>query len=105
MARRGDDSRAVTRAAMQFRQTRLPNLHRPGAVIDATVATTRMLHTVTSAAADITAATYASALAARTLPKHRLPDQGVPAEVARAIVSDELLLDGNSRQNLATFCT
>ena len=51
------------------------------------------------------AATYASELAARTLPKHRMPDAGVPANVAHAIVRDELMLDGNSRQNLATFCT
>ena len=51
------------------------------------------------------AATYASELASRTLPKHRMPDSGVPAQVAHAIVRDELMLDGNSRQNLATFCT
>jgi len=51
------------------------------------------------------AATYASELASRTLPKHRMPDAGVPAQVAHAIVRDELMLDGNSRQNLATFCT
>ena len=51
------------------------------------------------------AATYASELATRTLPKHRMPDAGVPANVAHSIVRDELMLDGNSRQNLATFCT
>ena len=36
---------------------------------------------------------------------HRLPERGVPAGVASALVRDELILDGNSRQNLATFCT
>ena len=51
------------------------------------------------------AATYASELAARALPKHRMPDAGVSANIAHAIVRDELMLDGNSRQNLATFCT
>ena len=50
-------------------------------------------------------ATYASELAARTLPKHRMPDTGTPPTIAHAIVRDELMLDGNSRQNLATFCT
>ena len=50
-------------------------------------------------------ATYASELATRTLPKYQIPDTGVPPNVAHAIVRDELMLDGNSRQNLATFCT
>jgi glutamate decarboxylase len=48
---------------------------------------------------------YASTLSTRVLPKYRMPEQGVPASVALALVRDELLLDGNSRQNLATFCT
>jgi len=50
-------------------------------------------------------ATYASEIACRTLPRHRMPDGSVPAEAASSLVRDELLLDGNSRQNLATFCT
>jgi glutamate decarboxylase len=49
--------------------------------------------------------TYASALATHTLPKHRLPASGVPPEIAYALVRDELILDGSSRLNLATFCT
>jgi glutamate decarboxylase len=48
---------------------------------------------------------YASPLAGSHLPKARLPEQGVPADVAHSLVRDELMLDGNSRQNLATFCT
>src|SRR5687768_106935 len=48
---------------------------------------------------------YASELATHTLPKHRMPDAGVPANVAHDIVRDELMLDGNSCQSLATFCT
>src|SRR5215510_1698660 len=48
---------------------------------------------------------YASDLSTRALPKHRLPDSGVPAKIAYALVRDELILDGNARQNLATFCT
>jgi glutamate decarboxylase len=64
------------------------------------------LHTVDRMAGDLVSpARYASDLASRALPKRRLPDAGVPADVASSLVRDELLLDGNSRQNLATFCT
>jgi len=38
------------------------------------------------------------------LPKYRFPDDEMPSEVVEQIVADELMLDGNSRQNLATFC-
>ncbi len=64
------------------------------------------LHTVTrGASGTIATATYASDVAVRDLPKHTMPDQGVAPQAAYSIVRDELLLDGNSRQNLATFCT
>ena len=48
---------------------------------------------------------YAGDSAARPLPKHRMPETTVPPHVAYALVRDELIFDGNSRQNLATFCT
>ncbi len=48
---------------------------------------------------------YASNLSTRSLPKYKMPATSVPASVAYAFVKDELILDGNSRQNLATFCT
>ncbi|QKW07290.1 glutamate decarboxylase [Streptomyces sp. NA04227] len=38
-------------------------------------------------------------------PKHRLPDEAMPPETAFRLVHDELMLDGNSRLNLATFVT
>ncbi|MFF5018726.1 glutamate decarboxylase [Streptomyces sp. NPDC001165] len=38
-------------------------------------------------------------------PKHRLPDAPLPPNTAAQIVHDELMLDGNSRLNLATFVT
>jgi glutamate decarboxylase len=38
------------------------------------------------------------------VPKHRIPLAGMPPEAAFQIVNDELMLDGNARQNLATFC-
>ncbi len=39
------------------------------------------------------------------LPKYRIPDQASDPRAAYSLIRDELLLDGNSRQNLATFCT
>ncbi|MFC9282362.1 glutamate decarboxylase [Streptomyces collinus] len=38
-------------------------------------------------------------------PKHRLPDSPLPPTTAAQLVHDELMLDGNSRLNLATFVT
>ncbi|MEU6079969.1 glutamate decarboxylase [Streptomyces sp. NPDC047108] len=38
-------------------------------------------------------------------PKHRLPDGPMPPGTAFQLVHDELMLDGNSRLNLATFVT
>ena len=48
---------------------------------------------------------YSAGTAQRRLPKYRLPDHASAASTAYNLVRDELLLDGNSRQNLATFCT
>jgi glutamate decarboxylase len=40
----------------------------------------------------------------RPVPKYTFPhEESRPAE-AFQVVSDELMLDGNARQNLATFC-
>ncbi len=39
------------------------------------------------------------------LPKYRLPSGGMPADTAYQVVHDELILDGVSRLNLATFVT
>ncbi|NVJ20915.1 glutamate decarboxylase [Myxococcus sp. AM011] len=47
---------------------------------------------------------YASPDLSVPMPKYRIPDEEHSAEHAYAVVHDELLLDGNSRQNLATFC-
>jgi glutamate decarboxylase len=40
-----------------------------------------------------------------SVPKYKIPRQERSARSAFALIHDELLLDGNSRQNLATFCT
>jgi glutamate decarboxylase len=47
---------------------------------------------------------YASRDLAAPLPKYRIPAQPLEARRAFQVVADELMLDGNSRQNLATFC-
>ena len=38
------------------------------------------------------------------IPKYRMPAKGMQPKEAYQITHDELMLDGNSRQNLATFC-
>ncbi len=40
----------------------------------------------------------------RPVPKYRFPQRETLSRVAFQLVSDELMLDGNARQNLATFC-
>lgn len=47
---------------------------------------------------------YGSADVARPLPKYRMPESEQDPRLAGSVVRDELMLDGNSRQNLATFC-
>ncbi len=62
------------------------------------------LHTVTSlnqATEDI----YDDPFSLTQLPKFSLPTQSHPASVVAQLIRDELLLDGNAKQNLATFCS
>ncbi len=39
------------------------------------------------------------------VPKYEMPDDGMSPRAAYGIIHDELMLDGNARLNLATFCT
>jgi glutamate decarboxylase len=39
------------------------------------------------------------------IPRHEIPAEGMPPEVAYQVIHDELMLDGNARMNLATFVT
>jgi glutamate decarboxylase len=48
---------------------------------------------------------YAAADLAAPVPKFRFPRHEIPAPQAAALVDDQLVLDGNARLNLATFCT
>ncbi len=51
------------------------------------------------------APTYARPGAAKGLVDSRLPAEGMDPGVAYRLIHDELMLDGNARQNLATFVT
>ncbi|MFD4183001.1 glutamate decarboxylase [Rhodococcus sp. NPDC058514] len=62
------------------------------------------LHRVTDrggAAQDI----YATPLSQEVLPKYQMPDGPADPRIAYALIHGELELDGNSSQNLATFCS
>jgi len=48
---------------------------------------------------------YASSDLSIKVPKYKVPDDEINPRHAYQIVHDELMLDGNSRQNLATFCS
>ena len=47
---------------------------------------------------------YSSADLSVSMPKYRMPEKEHSPRHAYQVVHDELMLDGNSRQNLATFC-
>ena len=47
---------------------------------------------------------YASSDLSVVMPKYKIPEQEHDPRDAYQVVADELMLDGNSRQNLATFC-
>ena len=46
---------------------------------------------------------YGSADISKVMPKYKMPEHEHSAEIAKSVVLDEMMLDGNSRQNLATF--
>lgn len=48
---------------------------------------------------------YTNSISKRQLPKSKLPERVSDPHAIKQIISDELLMDGNSRQNLATFCS
>lgn len=48
---------------------------------------------------------YASTDSDAKLSKYKMPEDSSDPRIIYSVVRDELLLDGNSRQNLATFCT
>jgi glutamate decarboxylase len=62
------------------------------------------LHDRDSIRESMTDSVFACSALAKALPKYRFPEFEARPEDAFQVVSDELMLDGNSRQNLATFC-
>jgi glutamate decarboxylase len=63
-----------------------------------------MLHSKTTIRGALDDDLFASRDLAVSLPKFRMPDHEQDPRHAFQVVADELMLDGNSRQNLATFC-
>lgn len=49
--------------------------------------------------------TFASRYVRASLSRFRLPEKSIPKDAAYQIISDELMLDGNPRLNLASFVT
>lgn len=62
------------------------------------------LHTRYSIRDHINDDVYASTDLSVVMPKYRIPRNEHSSEHAYQVVHDELMLDGNSRMNLATFC-
>ena len=63
-----------------------------------------MLHAREAVRADLYDEVYAATDVTQALPKFRIPEAERDPLHAFRLVADELLLDGNARQNLATFC-
>jgi len=62
------------------------------------------LHKRVSIRDELLDSVYAGKDLLTTLPSHRFPPGEMRPDDAFQAISDELLLDGNARQNLATFC-
>lgn len=52
-----------------------------------------------------TTSVYGSKFAAADLPKHEMPENEMPKEIAYKLIKDDLSLDGQPQLNLATFVT
>jgi glutamate decarboxylase len=63
-----------------------------------------MLHSKSTVRHRLDDDVFASSDVSLALPKFRLPEREQDPRHAYQVVADELMLDGNSRQNLATFC-
>lgn len=63
----------------------------------------------TASSADASAKSLSSTFASRyvrtALPRFQMPEKSIPKDAAYQIISDELMLDGNPRLNLASFVT
>ncbi len=62
------------------------------------------LHHRASTREELLDSVYAGPDLSQEVPKYRFPADSMRPEDVYQLLSDELMLDGNSRQNLATFC-
>ena len=62
------------------------------------------IHSLEEILSDLDEDVHGSVFLPHPLPKYRFPHHETNPQSAYQLVHDELLLDGNSRQNLATFC-
>jgi len=62
------------------------------------------LHAKDDIREELLADVYGSADVTRPVPKYTMPERKSDPRVAESVIRDELMLDGNARQNLATFC-
>ncbi|KIZ46656.1 glutamate decarboxylase, partial [Rhodopseudomonas palustris] len=63
------------------------------------------LHSREAIRAELENDIYGSVVSNTPVPKYRLGEHELRPDEATALVKDELLLDGNAKQNLATFCS
>ena len=64
-----------------------------------------MVHVHQSDDDSVSTPAYAGRLGMSPVPKHRMPDDSSSPEATYRMIHDELLLDGSSRLNMATFVT
>jgi glutamate decarboxylase len=62
------------------------------------------LHKRSTVRNEVSESLFASGGSEQELPKYRFPPVEMVPDIAFQLVKDELMLDGNARQNLATFC-
>lgn len=62
------------------------------------------LHARREVGADLDSTIHVGQDMSKVVPRFRFPDEIVDPADALKVIDDELLLDGNARQNLATFC-
>ncbi len=63
-----------------------------------------MMNIIPTAVEDLNSSVFGAQDVAQALPKEAIPRHSMRAEDAYQLIEEELLLDGNARQNLATFC-
>ena len=64
-----------------------------------------VISNASSSAGEAVYSTFSSRYVREELPRYRMPSGSIPKEAAYQIISDELMLDGNPRLNLASFVT